>query len=355
MSNIIFKLQNILRRIFPYTEYKIDKSRKTLFLLQTPVHINVGDHFISVAEIQFLERNFSEYNIVEINESRLEHFLTKYVNKVESTDKILIHGGGNLGNEYLHHEKLRRRIINAFPKNKIIILPQTIFFTSDENGQAELKKTIEDYSQHSNLVICARENLSYEFAKLSFKNRVILVPDLVLQYEADAKNNKKAENDPSSNYVVTVFRSDREAIIDETNREDITKILESKFQNIIRTDMFYVDKSTIIDNVAFRQKLIDEKIELFYNSDLIVTDRLHGMIVASITGTPCIAIGNYNHKISESFKWIKDITNTVFIEKLEDFAKGLNYLNETIDKEGNDRKPQMFLNKNYQSLVTEIK
>lgn len=352
MIKIILKIKQALNKIFSNNEFKIDRRKKTIFLLQTPVHINIGDHFISVAEIQFLEKQFSDHNIIEINETKVDEFLNRYKNIVKSEDKILIHGGGNLGNEYLHHERLRRKIIKTFSKNKIIILPQTIFFTEDNNGQVELKKSVADYAQHQNLVICAREELSYNFAKTTFANKVILVPDLVLQYEPKGGTRS---NDLNNNYAITVFRSDREAILDEKNREEITKILEHKYKNIIRTDMFYDDRSTIIDDIDFRQKLIDEKISLFSGSSLIITDRLHGMIVASITGIPCIAIGNYNHKISESFKWIKNITNTVFIEDLENFSNGMDELYDIIEKKGNHRKPQKFLSEQFQSLIEEIK
>ncbi|MNE93367.1 putative pyruvyl transferase EpsI [compost metagenome] len=39
----------------------------------------------------------------------------------------------------------------------------------------------------------------------------------------------------------------------------------------------------------------------------MITDRLHGMIFAAITSTPCIALGNYNYKVVGSYEWIKHL------------------------------------------------
>lgn len=34
----------------------------------------------------------------------------------------------------------------------------------------------------------------------------------------------------------------------------------------------------------------------FRECELVITDRIHGMIFAAITGTPCIALSNYKIK-----------------------------------------------------------
>lgn len=51
--------------------------------------------------------------------------------------------------------------------------------------------------------------------------------------------------------------------------------------------------------------------------DIVITDRLHGMIFCYITGTPCIVFDNDNHKISETYKkWLKETCNYIIL--LED-------------------------------------
>ena len=40
-------------------------------------------------------------------------------------------------------------------------------------------------------------------------------------------------------------------------------------------------------------------------SELVVTDRLHGMISSYINNVPAIVFSNYNHKIISSYEWVK--------------------------------------------------
>lgn len=59
--------------------------------------------------------------------------------------------------------------------------------------------------------------------------------------------------------------------------------------------------------------------------ELLITDRLHGMIFGFITGTPTIALSNNNPKIRESYKWIESCPYVSFIADVRD-------LPETLDK-----------------------
>ena len=57
-------------------------------------------------------------------------------------------------------------------------------------------------------------------------------------------------------------------------------------------------------------------------SKIFVTDRLHGMIFATITGTPCIAMANSSGKVKGVHKWISQNNDFVkFVENFEDFEK----------------------------------
>ena len=58
----------------------------------------------------------------------------------------------------------------------------------------------------------------------------------------------------------------------------------------------------------------------FYNSKVVITDRLHGMIFCAITKTPCIVTRSLDHKVIESYKWIKNLNYIRLVEGL-DFDK----------------------------------
>ena len=64
------------------------------------------------------------------------------------------------------------------------ILPQTVYYTSDELGEKEYRITNEILKRHSNLHIFVRERKSYNFIKQKFEftgnSNIYLVPDMVL-------------------------------------------------------------------------------------------------------------------------------------------------------------------------------
>jgi pyruvyl transferase EpsI len=70
-----------------------------------------------------------------------------------------------------------------------------------------------------------------------------------------------------------------------------------------------------------RMKAVRNKMEEFAKSKLVITDRLHGMIFAAITETPCIVFSNYNHKVKGTYEWIKYLPYIKYIESVEEAKK----------------------------------
>ena len=59
--------------------------------------------------------------------------------------------------------------------------------------------------------------------------------------------------------------------------------------------------------VWLRERFVLRKMQQFANARVVVTDRLHGMIYAAYTGTPCIAFDNVSKKVSGVHKWIQEL------------------------------------------------
>ena len=64
-----------------------------------------------------------------------------------------------------------------------------------------------------------------------------------------------------------------------------------------------------------REKELLKLIELISHSGFVVTDRLHGMIMSIISGTPCIALDNSSKKVSGVYEFIKDISTVKLIKE----------------------------------------
>ena len=113
-----------------------------------PHHGNIGDNAIAVAEEELLAKYFSNYKIYYMQEKYLDICAKKVKKYMNDEDIILLHGGGNIGDTYERPEKGRREVIKLYPNNKIIIFPQTAYFSDTENGKKELEISKQIYNNH---------------------------------------------------------------------------------------------------------------------------------------------------------------------------------------------------------------
>ena len=59
-------------------------------------------------------------------------------------------------------------------------------------------------------------------------------------------------------------------------------------------------------SISERTSAVNQKLSECSGASLIITDRLHGMIFAAITGTPCIVMESLSSKIRGCYSWIED-------------------------------------------------
>lgn len=279
--------------------------KNKVWILDACDHYNLGDQAILMAELDFLKDNFKEYEIISVGLNKYDRYICDIKRIVKTNDIIFLHGGGNFGNYYRNAERIRRNIIETFPSNKIVLFPQTIYFSNDEEGKKELKKSIDIYSQHKELILVAREKISYDLMKMNFlNNKVLLTPDIVLYLN-------KSKNDDHRNGALMCCRNDIEGMLTEQNKNYLVDILKKNFKSIKITDT--VGGNTFND--------VENKLNEFIKSELVITDRIHGMIFAAITGTPCIALSNYNYKVKGTYEWIKNLGYIKFVENIEEIPK----------------------------------
>lgn len=293
------------------------KENRKLIIIGIPHHGNLGDNAIAVAEENLIDTYFSEYKRYVMAEEKLNICAKKVKKFINDDDILLLHGGGNLGDTYDDPENGRRTIIQEFPNNKIIIFPQTAYFSDTEKGREVLEKSKKIYNAHKDLTMIAREKKSFKFMKEHFYNaKIYLTPDIVMTL--------KRESNKTRNGGLLLFRNDKEKTLENDVIENIKSIINENYGSYKLSDMNVGDK--ILNNVggAYRTKLLEEKFNEFETSEIVITDRLHGMIFAAITETPCIVFSNFNHKIIESYDWLKDLGYIKFCDnadEIESFVK----------------------------------
>lgn len=285
---------------------------KKVLLIGVPHHSNLGDHAIAKAEKQFIKQYFPDYVYTEIAEENVHKCIDKIKGHITNDDIIMLHGGGNLENQYLFIETGRRKIVQEFDQNLIIGFPQTIFFTNTKEGKKEFELSKMLYGNHKNMVFMAREEKSYEIMKENLKNnKIYLTPDIVA-----ILNESLDDNLYERDGAMIILRNDSETKVDMEVNKRIEEYLKQEYSKIERTDT--AQGGVILGHNS--EKELNEMFTKYKKIELVVTDRLHGMIFAVITGTPCIALDNYNHKIKETYKWFKNCKYIKYIEEYKEFS-----------------------------------
>lgn len=299
------------------------KHEFCIVFIATPLHGNLGDHAIVYSQERFFADRGLEKQIVEINSPDYQRYSQEIKEIIKANDIIVIDGGGSMGSLWLKEEHKMQDILKRFPENPIIIFPQTIFYSNDNFGKLELKNSAEVYSAHRNLHICAREEVSYDFMKKVYPTvDILLVPDMVL-YLSDIQRDYPRDG------VLLCLREDKEKQLDNKKIEKIVYELKQRGLNVR-------NESTVIPECIPEQSRIlklDEKWNKFSSAKIVITDRLHGMIFAAITGTPCIAFDNSSGKVGNVYNWIKKLPYIHFVNdstKIEEIIDDL-ILNDNVE------------------------
>ncbi len=262
-----------------------------VYLIGIPEYGNIGDQAIAEAEYRFIKKYFPQKKVVQITENMVKFDLHNVKKYISDSALIVLQGGGNIGNLWPDQEKMRKMIIDAFPNNQIIVMPQTIAITG---GEKEINKILYKY-KGENIWITLREQKSYEYLKqYGIYERIVLTPDIVLSMKM-----RKSYRERKG--IGICLRNDVESVISYKDRVKIMNQLTIKNN----TQIF----DTVINkhiSLNERSNVINEFMDYISQFKVIVTDRLHCMVLAYLTYTPCIAFQNSNGKVRGVYEWIKD-------------------------------------------------
>lgn len=295
---------------------------KCAYLFATPTHTNIGDSAIVVAEREFLKKCGYE-KIIEITAREYEADRPYIKYSLPRKADIFLPGGGNMGSLWPIEEEWRMQIVEDFSQHghhNIVVFPQTIYYSNSPDALALQKKTIQIYNYKDNLAIVAREKISYDLMKKLYSNlKIIYSPDIVLSMQ------KQVFNKPRFGILVC-FRHDKEQALISSEEKVLINNLRKKFYSVSVIDTM-ADKPITKDN---RDEMVRNKLKQIASARLIITDRLHGMVFAAITGTPCLVLGNNHHKVYGTYEWLKHLDYIRFvydIYEIEDLVA--EYYNKT--------------------------
>lgn len=228
-----------------------------------------------------------------------------------------------MGTLWIEVEYKMRDIVKRFERNPIFIFPQTIYYSDDDFGRDELEKSKTIYNNHNRLYICAREEKSYQFMLTHYhKANIVLVPDIVL-FLTNLFDNTLKNRDGA----ILCLRNDKEKVADYNKIRDIINYLK-------KIELRLTEESTLVPGVVNsknRLTKLNKKWTTFTLSKIVITDRLHGMIFAFITNTPCLALDNSSGKVGNVYKWIANSSKVYYASPLENIDKITSKIDELLN------------------------
>lgn len=282
-------------------------------LLEVPYYTNVGDTLIWQGELDFLRK-------LPYKRKGMSSFYTDIPRNIKKDEIILMQGGGNFGDLYFDPQNYRMQIVKMYPNNKIIFLPQTVWFEHEENMKA-CAKTL---SKHQNLTICARDKVSYEILKKNFANEILLVPDMAFCIEMSKWENPKPTKD-----ALLLKREDKEL----KEYTELTKMVEqgnvtiSDWQTFTedcwqktwfrRTKKYVPSMYDWYARNIFKPYMINSGIQLIGSHKKIFSTRLHAAILSILLGKAedLTWFDNSYGKNSSFYEtWLSDLDGITFIK-----------------------------------------
>lgn len=276
------------------------------YLLDVPYYSNIGDVLIWKGTLDFLSGN--PYKCLGMHSYQTFEFENMGEHAI-----ILLLGGGNFGDLYLQHQMFRKRVIESYPNNKIIMLPQTVYYY----GANAIREDSMVFRKHKNLYLCARDRYSYDFMnRYHYADHILLLPDMAFCIDLDWLSSLK----PLQPKEVLLFnRIDRERTdlscvsqylchqqydtSDWPNYEESEPIL-NKIRDLIRAG-----KIKEADKVAIEEYLpsrICAGAELISQYKRVYSNRLHGAILAILLGKEVTILDNsYGKNLQYYDTWLR--------------------------------------------------
>lgn len=286
------------------------------FLFLAADYGNIGDLAITAAQQRFLSRIVPGHQVVPVPISATLEVIRSLRRQMVSSDLVTTVGGGNMGSLYPDIEELRQLVIRAFPNNRIICFPQTLDWDESGVSNKALRKIVRTYSRHPDIHVFGRESITRDkLADLFRVNpnvKVGFTPDIVLSATATSLGST-SEEAPAG--ILRCMRDDRERALEPDQYAQLDNALRSTGEHIEHTDTHA--GGARLDERQCAQLLAD-KLDQFRAARLVVTDRLHGMILAALAGTPCLVLPNSNHKIRQTWQdWLVDVPQVRFLSLAE--------------------------------------
>lgn len=314
MQTLSERVQTLVRR---------ELGNRAVAYVDYPVHANIGDQLINLGTEVFFARSrmevigrWSMHDLFTFNNQdgsfcREKAALRELDTIAERDVPIVLHGGGNFGDLYPHFNEMRLRILDRYPENLVVMLPQSVHF----NDAACEASTLRSMVRHKHFVAYVRDRESFD--RLSEAGlKCLLAPDMAhtLWGQLSRDFHPRSEMNP-----LILLRRDRESVLkgleqwsagvdwdairtgsDHLFLRWFTRL--QKWNNLPRVRL-------VLQRIWYRYRdaLVQKALNLFSPASEICTDRLHAMLLACLLGKRVKFFDNSYGKLARYHRdWLSD-------------------------------------------------
>ena len=268
-------------------------------LLDFPVYSNVGDSAIWLGATRSLKRR-GVRSLAYV--CSFKTWSRRSLARAIGDGTILLSGGGNFGDRYAPHQRLREEVIAAFPSHRILQLPQSIWFQSADG----LERARRVLGSHQSLTLLVRDRASLEIARREFRGTPsLLCPDMAFGLGS------LAETRPPSDRVVWLSRTDTESV----SRGPVETPAGFERVDWVGAPATFTGRwlhrahRRLRGNAAAMRWLygpvararLRRGVAILSGARSVVSDRLHGHILCLLLGIPHVVLPNSNGKVRAFF------------------------------------------------------
>lgn len=261
-----------------------------------PDHFNVGDSAIWLGQARALRE-------VGLTEQSVSTRRTYHPRALRADGPIIIQGGGNFGGLYQTHHQLRLRVLGDFRGRPVVQMPQSIEY-ADDDRRDELRRAVD---RHGATTLLVRDARSLERARADFDCPVVLTPDAAFGLGALSRS-------PGGVGVTVQARTDKEASgaapaagdhifdwLDPGSDEPraaagrrlarLGRVGRRSRLTAYRRRYARLAHDLAEANLAYGREALS-------SGALLVTDRLHGHVLACLLGQPHLVVNDRYGKIA---------------------------------------------------------
>lgn len=301
---------------------KVIRRGDSYALIDFPDYGNVGDSAIWLGELALLKEVTSHdpsyvCSIDDYDETALRSALP--------SGPVFMSGGGNFGDYWGKHQEFREHLMHSLQDRLLVQLPQSIYFRHRETSC----RAANAIAAHGNVHLFVRDQQSLERANGLLDTPAVLVPDAAfglgpLQFENSPKHQ-----------CVGLLRSDKEALVAGKSRPLSAAGLVTgdwaREPRTFRWQLRMADFSHVISRgwqpAANARAALYEKcasmrlmrgLDYLATGRVVLTDRLHGHIMATLMGKHSIVLDNNYGKVHGYIEtWASDLKGVYPVENVE--------------------------------------